>query len=68
MAQYLPYHKAQYFPPLDRRLTEDEYNLALAAFFDLGLENGWAQELSAADAEFIPAFDLTGCQEEPKKE
>lgn len=67
MAQYLPYHKARHFPPLDRRLTETEYNLALATFFDLGLENGWAQELSAADAEFIPAFDLTGCQEEPEK-
>jgi len=67
MAQYLPCHKARHFPPLDRRLTEAEYNLALATFFDLGLENGWAQELSAADAEFIPAFDLTGCQEEPKK-
>ncbi|HHY92272.1 MAG TPA: radical SAM protein [Firmicutes bacterium] len=61
MAQYLPYHLARRFPPLNRRLTEDEYNLAVAAFFDLGLENGWAQELSAADGDFIPPFDLTGC-------
>jgi len=61
MAQYLPYHRARRFPPLNRRLTADEYNLALAAFFDLGLENGWAQELSAAAAAFIPPFDLTGC-------
>lgn len=68
MAQYLPYHKAVGLPPLNRRLSEEEYTLALAAFFDLGLENGWAQELSAADAEFIPAFDLTGVRKEQRKQ
>lgn len=54
MAQYVPYHQADQYPPLGRRLRQEEYDLALAAFFDLGLECGWAQEMSAAATGFIP--------------
>ena len=37
MDQYRPCHNAGLFPPLDRRLTGDEYALALAAAREAGL-------------------------------
>jgi len=45
MGQYFPAHKAVDDPELGRRLTTDEYEAALRAFEDSGLENGWCQEL-----------------------
>ncbi len=57
MAQYVPYHQASLYPPLGRHLRPKEYDLALAAFFDLGLECGFAQEISAATTDFIPDWD-----------
>ncbi|MCR4418814.1 MAG: radical SAM protein [Clostridia bacterium] len=37
MAQYYPAHKAGRYPPLDRRLTREEYAAALAAAREAGL-------------------------------
>lgn len=45
MAQYHPAHRSHEFPELERRLTEEEYQEILEFMIDLGLENGWQQEL-----------------------
>nr|MBC7244549.1 radical SAM protein [Chloroflexota bacterium] len=44
MSQYFPAHKAVGDPVLGRRITDEEYLEALAAFDELGLERGWRQE------------------------
>jgi len=46
MAQYFPAHRAAQFPPLDRRITRDEYARALRKMRELGLTQGWAQLLT----------------------
>jgi len=38
MKQYFPYHKAHKYPPLDRRITREEYRRALEAARAAGLE------------------------------
>ena len=59
MSQYLPQGRAGEFPELDRRLRGSEARAAQAYMEALGLE-GFTQEGSAADAGYIPPFDLTG--------
>ena len=44
MDQYFPAHKAVGHPILGRKITEEEYEDALRAFDEAGLENGWRQE------------------------
>jgi putative pyruvate formate lyase activating enzyme len=43
MGQYFPAYKAKNFPPLDRRIRKQEYDLALDYFNLSGLSSGWAQ-------------------------
>ncbi|MDP2807117.1 MAG: hypothetical protein Q8O74_03140, partial [bacterium] len=45
MAQYFPAHQTKAMPELDRRLTSEEYRQALDWLEEMGLENGWHQEL-----------------------
>ncbi len=45
MAQYFAAHRAVDHPKLGRRLYRREYRVALDALEELGLENGWTQEL-----------------------
>lgn len=44
MRQYFPAHRAMEVPELSRRVTDEEYERAVAALEDAGLENGWVQE------------------------
>ncbi len=44
MAQYFPAHKVVGNTRLGRRITDEEYLQALAAFDEAGLEHGWRQE------------------------
>jgi putative pyruvate formate lyase activating enzyme len=44
MDQYFPAHKALDHPQLGRKIRIDEYEAALQAFDEAGLENGWMQE------------------------
>lgn len=60
MAQYAPVHKASRFPEINRRLWQSEFEAVCACFYELGFENGWVQELSAASSEYTPEFDLRG--------
>jgi putative pyruvate formate lyase activating enzyme len=60
MSQFTPMGRAKDFPELSRRLTEEEYALAVGYMESLGIENGFYQELSSAKEEYTPDFDLTG--------
>jgi putative pyruvate formate lyase activating enzyme len=60
MAQYFPAYRAVQTPPLNRRLTGQEYNQAMETLLQLGLESGYVQELTAADECYVPPFDGTG--------
>ncbi len=61
MSQYTPWGRAKDYPELDRRLRKSEIRAAMAYMDNLGLE-GFSQEESAATAEYIPNFDLTGVE------
>ena len=60
MAQYIPMGDVAGVDALDRPLRADEYEEVCEHMFDLGLEDGFVQELEASDMKYIPAFDLTG--------
>ena len=62
MAQYLPFGSVQGLDALDRRLTPEEYDAVVDHLMDLGLEDGFVQELSSSDEKYIPSFDLTGVE------
>jgi putative pyruvate formate lyase activating enzyme len=47
MAQYFPAYRCVDDPELGRKLSEREYEAALSALDEAGLENGWVQELDA---------------------
>jgi len=44
MNQYFPAHRAFAHPLLTRKVTGEEYDAAVEAFFEAGLQNGWSQE------------------------
>ena len=60
MHQYLPCGlvSEENFPELNRRITEDEYEIAEAALFASGIEDGFVQEADSAVKEFIPDFSV----------
>lgn len=66
MAQYTPAFRTaalgapETWGDLSRALTSQEYAEAVAYFLDIGLENGFAQELEAATLAYTPPFDLEG--------
>ena len=64
MAQYLPAGTAAGLDELGRRLTQEEYDMVADHLMELGLEDGFVQELAASDECYIPKFDLTGVREE----
>lgn len=59
MSQYLPCGRAAEFPEINRSLRRAEARKASEYMADLGLP-GFTQEGTAASAEYIPSFDLTG--------
>ena len=58
MSQYVPMGRAKELPPLNRRLTQEEYDGALSWMELCGLELGYAQDLTAATTELLPDFNL----------
>ena len=56
----LPFGRVEGVDQLDRRLTQEEYDRVVDHLMDLGLEDGFVQELSSSDEKYIPSFDLTG--------
>jgi putative pyruvate formate lyase activating enzyme len=45
MSQYFPAHRAVGHPQLGRRLQPREYAIVLRSVRELGIENGWRQQL-----------------------
>jgi putative pyruvate formate lyase activating enzyme len=41
---------------LNRKLNDFEYEMAEAALFASGIEDGFVQEADSAESEFIPGF------------
>ena len=58
MSQYTPVNRDPDYPELNRRLTPEEYEAAEAYLFDSGIEDGFVQELSSAEKDYIPDFDM----------
>ena len=58
MAQYTPQPGAE--GPLARRGRGGEYRAAAAYMENLGITDGYCQDLSSARREYTPAFDLQG--------
>ncbi|WP_288311698.1 radical SAM protein [uncultured Acidaminococcus sp.] len=66
MRQYVPCGLAQEgkYPEIGRPLTEEEYQEVEDYLFQSPIEDGFVQEASSADSQFIPAFDGTGVKGE----
>lgn len=60
MGQYTPIYKASDYPKLSRKLFEREYDKIIDYFFKIGLENGFAQEISSAKEAYTPKFNVEG--------
>lgn len=60
MCQYTPYFNAKSFPEINRKLKPIEYKIVLTRANELGLTNGYAQDMSSATEDFIPLWDLKG--------
>jgi putative pyruvate formate lyase activating enzyme len=56
MSQYMPMHRALRMPLLSRRISVEEHEKVLGLLDDLGIENGWVQELGSAE-EYLPDFE-----------
>lgn len=56
MGQYIPKDNAVKCEKLNRKVTKEEYDEAIEYFFEVGLKNGFTQELSSASDEYIPDF------------
>ena len=60
MSQYVPMGPARSMPPLDRRLTQEEYDGAVSWMQLCGLTFGYTQNPSAATQELLPDFNFDG--------
>lgn len=58
MSQYVPMNGVG--APLDRRITQEEYDGALSWMEFCGLESGFTQDLMAATTDLLPKFDFEG--------
>ncbi|WP_186566302.1 radical SAM protein [Lawsonibacter celer] len=61
MSQYIPWGRAGEYPEINRPLRRSEARAAQAYMAALGLE-GFTQEAGAAEADYIPPFDLSGVE------
>ena len=60
MSQYTPLPHVADNPELNRRVSVAEYDKVLRFAEQIGIENGFVQEGTAAADSFIPEFDLRG--------
>lgn len=60
MNQYTPLAHIANQPPLNRKVTPEEYARILKFAEAIGIENGFLQEGEAAGESFIPSFDYEG--------
>lgn len=60
MRQYISHGKAEDYPELNRKVTDEEYQAVEDHLFDSGIEDGFVQDEDSASKDFIPSFDGTG--------
>lgn len=60
MNQYTPLSQVSDIPPLNRRVSDEEYGRVVDYAIRIGIENGFIQEGETASESFIPAFDYEG--------
>ena len=60
MSQYIPLFKAQEMPIINRKITPREYDKVVDYITGFDTDNCYIQELSSANKNYIPNFDLTG--------
>jgi putative pyruvate formate lyase activating enzyme len=59
MAQYYPCYLASQQPLISRKISLQEYNCVTETVNELGLENGWLQEMDSSDF-YLPDFKRQG--------
>jgi putative pyruvate formate lyase activating enzyme len=59
MSQYLPAHRAPKIPLLSRNISTAEYETVVSLLSDLGMEDGWVQEMGASE-NYVPDFEGDG--------
>ncbi len=57
MAQYHPTHRAHRYKELNRRLLPDEYQEVIKLVEELGIENGWIQDMDSP-GHYLPDFSM----------
>ncbi|MBQ8803102.1 MAG: radical SAM protein [Tyzzerella sp.] len=60
MNQYTPLPHVEAYPEINRRVTEEEYEVLVDYAIEIGVENGFVQEGETAEESFIPSFDNEG--------
>ena len=58
MGQYVPTGEAYKYPEINRKITQEEYDEVVDHAIELDMD-GFIQDLSAADEEYIPSFDCS---------
>ncbi len=58
MAQYMPCGKAKDMPPINRKITNREYDKVVDHIIQSGFKNCYIQELSSSDEKYIPNFEF----------
>ncbi|MCH5152475.1 MAG: radical SAM protein [Clostridiales bacterium] len=56
MSQYFPARKDDSYPQLNRRLYNHEYESVRQYFFNVGLHNGFSQDVASATVDYLPEF------------
>jgi putative pyruvate formate lyase activating enzyme len=59
MSQYFPCHRATQFSEINRQISYSEYSGVVELMEELGMENGWLQEMDAP-ANYRPDFSREG--------
>lgn len=58
MAQYFPTYKALDNEEMNRKLTQEEWNEIQNYISEIGIENGYVQELGEHEEEYVPKWDF----------
>lgn len=58
MAQYFPTYKAKEYGKLNRKLTREEWKEIENYIDELGIENGYVQELGEHEEEYVPKWNV----------
>lgn len=61
MSQYTPSFKSNEYPEINRKVTMFEYKSVLDSVLEYGID-GFTQEKSSAQTDYIPDFDLSGIE------